>query len=317
MELWFSEHHSADVKLSLRVRHQLFSRHSDLQLIQVLDSYEFGRVLVLDGVIMLTEKDEFIYHEMLVHVPMGVNPDVKRALIIGGGDGGALRELCRYPGVEEIILVELDPMVVSVARRFLPTTALSFSDPRVTVVYEDGLRYVRRANTPFDLIIVDSTDPFGVGESLFSREFYGNCRRALAKNGILVNQHEGPYYREESEEAATIFSRTSKIFPVSRVYQANIPTYPGGHWLFGFISKGLDPIANYDAKRWLSLGIETRYYNPELHVGSFALPTYVNRLLEKGEILDDVFKRVIQGQIWPPDHDKIEKSEEAVDNRPQ
>lgn len=291
MELWFSEYHSDDMKFSFRVRKQLFSKHSGFQHIQVLDSHEFGRVLVMDGFIMMTEKDEFIYHEMITHVPMAVHPDIRKVLVIGGGDGGVLRELCKYDQIEEISLVEIDPMAVEVARRYLPTVAVSFDDPRVSLIHEDGLRYVRRFRDAFDLIIVDSTDPFGPGESLFTREFYSNCRHALKEDGVLVNQHEGPYYREDAEEAAAIYKKTSVIFSIAQVYQAHIPTYPAGHWLFGFMSNRYHPVRDLDAGRWESLGLKTRYYNTRLHAGSFALPTYVNRLLDRGEILDDVFER--------------------------
>jgi spermidine synthase len=304
MELWFNEYHSADMKFSFRVRCQLFSEYSNFQHIQVLDSYEFGRVLVMDGFIMLTEKDEFMYHEMVTHVPMAVHPSAKRVLVIGGGDGGTLRELCRYPELSEIVLVEIDPVVVEVARKYLPTLAVSFDDPRVTILHEDGLRYVRRVQDAFDLIIVDSTDPFGPGESLFTREFYGNCLHALKEDGILVNQHEGPYYREDAEEAAAIYKKTTSIFPVAKVYQAHIPTYPAGHWLFGFMSKRYHPLCDLDAERWEARGLETRYYNTSLHQGAFALPTFVERLLEKGEILDDVFLRTVDERIWPKDNDE-------------
>ncbi|HHX30921.1 MAG TPA: polyamine aminopropyltransferase [Clostridiaceae bacterium] len=291
MELWFNEFQSADSKFSFRVRRQLFSRYSDFQHIQVLDTYEFGRVLVMDGFIMTSEKDEFIYHEMVTHVPLAVHPQVRKALIIGGGDGGTLRELCRYPDIEDIVMVEIDPLVVEVSRKYLPTLAVSFDDPRVTILHEDGLRYVRRCHDMFDLIIVDSTDPFGPGESLFTREFYSNCKHALKADGILVNQHEGPYYREDAEEASAIHRKTSSIFAHARVYQAHIPTYPAGHWLFGFMSDSWDPVADLDRERWEARGLETRYYNPDLHRGAFLLPTYVRRLLEEGEILDDVFVR--------------------------
>ncbi|MFA5586265.1 MAG: polyamine aminopropyltransferase [Saccharofermentanales bacterium] len=312
MELWFNEYHSADMKFSFRVRRQLYSRHSNFQQIQVLDSYEFGRVLVMDGFIMMTEKDEFIYHEMITHVPMAVHPGIGRVLVIGGGDGGVLRELCRYPGIQEMVLVEIDPMAVEVAREYLPTVSGSFDDPRVTILHEDGLRYVRRFQDSFDLIIVDSTDPFGPGESLFTREFYSNCRRALKADGILVNQHEGPYYREDAQEAAAIHKKTSALFPIARVYQAHIPTYPAGHWLFGFMSNSRDPLEDFDPAAWEALGLDTRYYNTELHRGAFCLPTYVKRLLQEGEILDNVFKRAIEGRIWPPDQEKEPEDHEEA-----
>ncbi|HNZ63391.1 MAG TPA: polyamine aminopropyltransferase [Bacillota bacterium] len=301
MELWFSEYHSPDIKISIRVRKQLFSQYSDYQHIQVFDTYEFGRMLVMDNVIMMSEKDEFIYHEMIVHVPMAVHPHARRALIIGGGDGGALRELCRYDDLEEIVMVEIDRLAVEVSKKYLPTVAASFDDPRVTLLFEDGLRYVRRCRDMFDVIIVDSTDPFGPGESLFTKEFYGNCSHALRDGGILVNQHEGPFFHNESTEAAATFKKTSQIFRHVMVYQAHIPVYPAGHWLFGFMSDSYHPLNDFNPERWLARGIRTNYYNTSLHRGAFALPTYVLRLLHEGVLLDRVYKRVVEGGIWPPD----------------
>ena len=181
MELWFREAHTPNVKLSIRVDKQLYSGQSEFQRIDVFDSQEFGRFLTLDGYMMLTEKDEFIYHEMMVHIPMAVHPNVKDVLVIGGGDGGVVRELCRYPEIEHIDLVEIDPQVVEVCRRYLPFTTCCLDDPRVSIHYEDGLRYVRTPVEQYDLIIVDSTDPFGPGEGLFTREFYGNCSKALRR----------------------------------------------------------------------------------------------------------------------------------------
>ncbi|NLC26819.1 MAG: polyamine aminopropyltransferase [Fastidiosipila sp.] len=287
MELWFEEHNTDDVHFSLRVKKQLFSQKSDFQQIDLYDSYEFGRVLVMDGAIMLTEKDEFIYHEMIVHIAMAIHPEVKKVLLIGGGDGGALRELCRYPDIEQIEMVEIDSLVVDVAQEFLPTVASAFSDPRVNLIFADGLRYVRYLKQDYDLMIIDSTDPFGPGESLFTREFYGNCSKGLREGGILINQHESPYYKNDALEAYSIFEKTDRIFSTAKVYQAHIPTYPSGHWLFGFMSNSWDPIADHDPKRWEAFDIKTRYYNSDLHKGAFALPTYVRELLEQGKLIEE------------------------------
>ena len=171
MDLWFSEYHTKNVKLSIKVDRQLHSETSDFQRIDVFESEEFGRFLTLDGYMMLTEKDEFIYHEMIVHVPMAVNPEIKKVLVIGAGDGGVLRELSRYERLEVIDLVEIDERVVEVCKEFLPATACGFNDKRVNVFYQDGLKFVRRCENKYDLIIVDSTDPFGPGEGLFTKEF--------------------------------------------------------------------------------------------------------------------------------------------------
>ena len=179
MELWFTENHTDNIRFSIKIKQHVYSEKSRYQQIDILDSYELGRILVLDGFIMLTEKDEYIYHEMITHVPMATNPDIKRVLVIGAGDGGTIRELTRFKNIEHIDMVEIDQRVVEVCKEYLPQTACSLDDPRVTIYYEDGLKFVRGVENEYDLIIVDSTDPFGPGEGLFTKEFYGNCYKAL------------------------------------------------------------------------------------------------------------------------------------------
>lgn len=203
MEFWFSEAQTPNVKLSIRVDRQLYSGRSEFQRIDVFDSPEFGRFLTLDGYMMLTEKDEFIYHEMISHVPMAVHPHVRQVLIIGGGDGGVVRELTQYPDILHIDLVEIDPLVVEVCRQFIPQTACRLDDPRVAIHYADGVKFIRSCENQYDLIIVDSTDPFGPGEGLFTKEFYGCCFKALRQEGILVNQHESPFYSEDAAAWST------------------------------------------------------------------------------------------------------------------
>jgi len=283
MELWYTEEHSEDVRFSIRVDKQVYSAQSEFQRVDFFDSKEFGRFFTLDGLMMVTEKDEFIYHDMIVHVPMATNPAIRSVLVIGAGDGGTVRELTRYAGVERIDMVEIDRMVVETCRTYLPQTACRLDDPRVRIYYEDGLRFVRGKENAYDLIIVDSTDPFGPGEGLFTKEFYGNCYKALKEKGILVNQHETPYYPAYARSMQRAHRRIREFFPVCRVYQAHIPTYPSGHWLFGFASKELDPIRDLDAAAWNALGLKTRYYNTDLHTGAFALPNYVRELLENAD----------------------------------
>ena len=198
MELWFTENHTKDVRFSIRVNRQLYSAQSDFQRIDIFESKEFGRFLTLDGYMMLTEKDEFIYHEMIVHVPMAVHPLPKKILVIGGGDGGVVRELCRYDVIESIDLVEVDPLVIEASKKYLPFTACCMDNPKVHIYHEDGVKYVRRQESAYDIIIVDSTDPFGPGEGLFTKEFYGSCFKALKDDGILVNQHESPFYPDDA-----------------------------------------------------------------------------------------------------------------------
>lgn len=279
VELWYTEEHTENVRFSIKVNQHLYSAQSDFQRIDIMESFEFGRFLTLDGCMMLTEKDEFIYHEMMVHVPMAVNPKVKKVLVIGGGDGGAVRELCRYPEIEAIDLVEIDEMVVKACKQYLQQTACSLEDPRVHIYYEDGLKFIRRMENHYDLIIVDSTDPFGPGEGLFTREFYGNCYKALTAQGILVNQHESPYYKTYAQSLKKAHERIAGHFSMTKLYNAHIPTYPSGNWVFGFASKGFDPIRDLNEAEWEALGIETQYYNTDIHKGCFAMPNYVKKLL--------------------------------------
>lgn len=283
MDLWFSEYHTPNVKLAIRVDRQLYTGQSEFQRIDVFESPEFGRFLTLDGYMMLTEKDEFIYHEMIVHVPLAVHPNVRRVLVIGAGDGGVIRELTRYPDIEHIDMVEIDPLVVTVSREYLPKTACSLDDPRVSIHYEDGLKFIRRCEATYDLIIVDSTDPFGPGEGLFTREFYGNCYKALREDGIMVNQHESPFYQEDAVACQRAHKRIVESFPISRVYQAHIPTYPSGHWLFGFASKKYHPLKDLDEARWKAYNLPCRYYTTTLHKGAFYIPAYVEELLKDVE----------------------------------
>jgi len=280
LDLWYTEEHTDNVRFSIKVNSQLYSGRSEYQRVDVFDSVEFGRFLTLDGLMMLTEKDEFIYHEMIVHVPMACNPKIKNVLVIGGGDGGTVRELTEYETIEKIDLVEIDKLVVDVSREYLPTTSSMLDDPRVKIYYEDGLRFVRGCRNEYDLIIVDSTDAIGPGEGLFTKEFYGNCFKALNENGIIVNQHENPYYREYAKAMRLTHKRISQFFNISRVYQAHIPTYPSGHWLFGFASKNIDPIEDIDEVAWKKRGLITKYYNTDIHKGSFMLPNYVIEELE-------------------------------------
>lgn len=284
MELWYTENHTDNVKFSIRVDKHLKSAESEYQRIDIFESKEFGKILTLDGYLMVTEKDEYIYHEMITHIPMAVNPDIKNILVIGAGDGGTVRELTRYNHVENIDMVEIDEMVVEICREYLPQTASRLSDPRVHIFYQDGLRFVRSKENEYDLIIVDSTDPFGVGEGLFTKEFYGNCYKALKDDGILVNQHESTFYASYSNSMKRAHSRIKSTFPIALVYQAHIPTYPSGHGLFGFASKKYDPRSDLKSEWWNSLGIKTKYYNTILHTGCFAIPNNVrDQLRESGE----------------------------------
>ena len=283
MEMWFSEFHTPDVKHSIRVNRQLYSKQSDYQRIDIFETPEFGRVLTLDGNVMLTERDEFIYDEMIVHVPMAVHPHVKKVLVIGGGDGGVARELSYYEEIEQIDVVESDRTFVDVCRKFFPDNACGLEDPRVNIYYEDGLRFLRTKHDAYDLIINDAIDPLGHTAGLFTKEFYGNCYRALKEDGIMVYQHGSPFYDEDEESCRVMHRKASHSFPISRVYQAHIPTCSSGYWLFGFASKKYHPLTDLNVERWKARGIKTWYYTTNLHKGAFMLPKYVEDMLEEEE----------------------------------
>ena len=176
-------------------------------------------------------------------------------------------------------MVEIDELVVDLCKKYIPQTACKLDDKRVHIYYEDGLKYVRTKKNEYDLIIVDSTDPFGPGEGLFTKEFYGNCYNALKADGILVNQHESPFYTLDSSAMQRMHQRIKAVFPISLVYQMHIPTYPSGHWMFGFASKKYHPVMDVQEQKWNALGVKTKYYNTDLHKGSFAVPNYVKELL--------------------------------------
>lgn len=283
MDFWFSEMHTGNVKMSVRVEKQLFSGTSDFQRIDVFDSEEFGRFITSDGSVIFSEKDEFTYDEMIVHVPMAVHPNVKKVLVIGGGDGGVARELSYYEEIEEIDVVEPDELFVEVCKKFFPDNARGLDDPRVKIYYRDGLRFLRGRQAEYDLIINDSTDPFGHTAGLFTKEFYGSCYKALKEDGIMVYQHGSPFFDEDEEACRAMHRKAFSSFPISRVYQAHIPTCPSGYWLFGFASKKYHPLQDFDAKRWKERKLKTWYYSANLHMGAFMLPKYVEDLLEEEE----------------------------------
>ena len=283
MEFWFSEFHTGNVKLSVRVNKQLFAGESEYQRIDVFESPEFGKFVALDGEIVFSDADEFVYDEMVTHVPMAVHPHVKNVLIIGGGDGGVAKELIRYPDIETIDVVEVDKMFVDVCRDIFPEVAAGMNDPRVNIHYEDGLRFLRSKRSQYDLIINDSTDQFGHTEGLFTKEFYGSCYKALREDGIMVYQHGSPFYDEDEQACRDMHRKVYRSFPISRVYQAHIPTCPSGYWLFGFASKKYHPLTDLDPERWNKRHLKTWYYTTNLHTGAFMLPKYVEDLLEEEE----------------------------------
>ena len=260
----------------------LFSEKTEFQDMVIFENPKFGRVLVLDGVIQTTEKDEFIYHEMMVHTPLLANGAAKRVLIIGGGDGGCLREALRHPGVEKVTMVEIDPTVVDLSREYLPMHSDgAFDDPRTDLVIADGLKYVAESDEKFDVIIVDSTDPIGPGEVLFTDAFYRDCKARLTDNGVMVTQNSVPFLQPDAFRPA--LNRLQAIFPCSTCFAISVPTYIGGHMTLGFSTMNPElvsvPVEDLRS-RFAALQMKTRYYTPDLHLGAFALPRFILDLLD-------------------------------------
>lgn len=281
LNLWFTEDWTDNCKFSIKVQEHFHSESSEFQKIDFFKAEEFGTFFTLDGIMMANEKDEFVYHDMISHVALATNPNIKKVLVIGGGDGGTVREVTRYSHIEKIDMVEIDERVVRLCQEYLPLTASKLEDPRVNLYFEDGLKFVENApEKSYDLVLVDSTDPISVGEGLFTTAFYKNCHRVLSDEGILVNQHESPYFEKHAIEMEKAHGKIKNLFPVARVYQFHQPTYPSGQWLFGFASKKFDPVADHQKQAWEAFGLKTKYYNSDIHKAAFALPTFVIEMLE-------------------------------------
>ncbi|PJB76632.1 MAG: spermidine synthase, partial [Acidobacteria bacterium CG_4_9_14_3_um_filter_49_7] len=247
MNIWATEDQTDNLRISFRVRSVLDQGESEFQKCDIYDTFEFGRLMMLDNMVMLTERDEFFYHEMIAHVPLNVHPNPKRVLVIGGGDGGTIREIARHSFVEDITIVEIDKMVVDMSKKHLPFVACGFDDPRVKLHIADGISFIQEQKNAWDVILIDSTDPVSFAEGLFHTDFYASVRDALTDNGILVAQTEYPFIQEHL--VRDIFSSLDQVFPISRMYLAPVPTYPTGLWSFGLASKGPDPIQDFKPER--------------------------------------------------------------------
>ncbi len=263
-----------------KLLYEVKTGHQHLILFQ---NAKFGRVLALDGIVQTTEKDEFIYHEMMAHVPILAHGHVRRVLIVGGGDGGMLREVTRHKQVAQITQVEIDQQVIDMCRRYLPNHSRgAFDDPRVNIVIDDGLMFAANTDQKFDVIITDSTDPVGPGEALFQEDFYAACKRCLLPGGVLVTQNGVPYM--QLDELKRTARRISRVFEDWHFYSAAVPTYIGGIMTFGW---GTDDKTlrhtdlNLLKERFAAAGIKTGYYTPEIHNASFALPQYLVEAIGK------------------------------------
>lgn len=271
--LKFTEEFELDrgVSLQIDVKDVLHVERSEFQDLKVFDTVPFGTMLTLDGVIQLTEFDNYAYHEMITHVAMQAHKEAKRALIIGGGDGGVVHELLKYDNIEEIVLCELDPAVVRVCKEFFPEFAYVFTHPKVKVVNEDGAKFIKEKPNYYDVVIVDSSDPIGPAIVLFEPEFYQNCHKALSDDGILITQSESMFYHEKFIRELQAHSR--EIFPIAEYFYTMVPTYPSGTIGFSFCSKQYTKDENLDINE--TKKIKTRYYNHAIHTASFCLPQFI------------------------------------------
>ena len=274
MDMWYTEKHTDNVGITMKVTQTLFSGKSEYQQLDIVETVEYGRMMLLDGLVMVTERDEFIYHDMIAHPALFTHPDPKKVLVVGGGDGGSIREIMKHTGVELAVLCEIDALVIDKSIELLPTMACEIdgNNPRVKLHIDDGIAYIREHQNEFDVILIDSTDPIGPAVGLFEEDFYRLVHGALKKDGIMVAQSESPFYHAEIQKK--MYTNLRAVFPIVEMFQAFIPTYPSGFWSFAFASKTYHPVKDFDRERAANRDFHTRYYNEDLHLGAFMLPTF-------------------------------------------
>jgi spermidine synthase len=263
----------------MNMKELIHSEQSEFQRIDIFDTKDFGRVFALDGVTMTRESDEFIYHEMIAHVPLFLHKNPERILVIGGGDGGTVREVLKHPQVKEVIMCEIDKAVVDNAIKYLPQTSCNLNDKRVTLVYDDGAKFIRKFKDYFDVILIDSTDPTeGQGGLLFTEEFYKNCYDALKEDGVFSAETEDPFIHVDWMKLA--FKRIKKVFNYTNLYMGFVPQYIPGTWTWTFASKQTHHIMDFEPEKIKNFSEELKYYNEEIHIASFALPNFVKKIIE-------------------------------------
>lgn len=275
MELWFTEKQTEHFGITARIVRTHHTEQTEFQKLDMVETAEFGNMLILDGMVMTTQKDEFVYHEMVTHPALNTHPNPKHVLVVGGGDGGAIREVLKHPSVEKAVLVEIDGKVIEYSKKYLPEIAGKLDDPRVEVLVDDGFMHIHNHKNAYDVIMVDSTEPVGPAAKLFERGFYQGIYEALKDEGIFVAQTDNPWFK--GDLIKKVFADVKEIFPITRLYTANIPTYPSGLWTFTLGSKKYDPL---QVKIEEIKELDTKYYTPELHHAAFVLPRFVRDLVK-------------------------------------
>ena len=277
---WFSEDLYPDITLKLKIKENLYNSSSDSQKIQFLSTYRFGKVLVLDGTIQTTTADEFIYHEMMTHIPLFSHPNPENTLIIGGGDGGILREVLKHRQIKKVTLVEIEKKVIDFSKKYLKQICQnSFQSKKLELIIADGAKFVENKSSLYDVVIIDSPDPVGPAKVLFKTNFYRNISKILKKNGIMVRQSGSTFLQKK--ELKENYRRLGKIFKHTAAYTAAIPTYIGGLFSFIFSSQTINPenltVKNLQRK-FAKVNPKTKYYNPQIHTACFKLPNYVKEI---------------------------------------
>lgn len=277
MELWFNEKQTETFGISVRVKETLVTEKTEYQDLAIVDTYEFGRMLTLDGMVMTTIKDEFTYHEMMAHPILAAHPNPRHVLIVGGGDGGVVREVLKHPKVEKVVHVEIDGKVIEYSKKYLPEIAVGLSDPRVEVIVGDGFMHIHENKNKYDVVMVDSTEPIGPAVPLFERGFFQGIYEALKEDGMFVAQTDNPWFKADLIQKVN--RDIKEIFPIARLYTANVPTYPSGLWTFQIGSKKHDP-STVELDNDFLQNMETKYYTPAIHKACFALPRFVEELVK-------------------------------------
>ena len=263
--------------LKFKVNKVLFSGKSPFQTVDVVETELLGKMLLNDGLIMVSERDEFVYHDMIAHVPMFTHPDPKKVLVIGGGDGGTAREVLRHQSIERCVMVEIDEMVVNACKEHIPQTSSALSDPRLELIIGDGIKFVKETNEKFDVILVDSTDPIGPAEPLFNVSFYRDIEKCLSDDGLVVSQGESPFYLKEMQQK--LLGIKMDVFPITSIYNFSNLTYPGGLWSFTVGSKKYHPVRDFNPERVDKSDLIFEYYNKDIHTGAFAIPNFMRQNL--------------------------------------
>lgn len=273
MELWYTEKQTENFGITMKIKRTMVHEPTDFQELAMIETEEYGNMLVLDGMVMTTVKDEFVYHEMVAHPALFTHPNPESVLVVGGGDGGVIREVLKHPGVRKAVLVEIDGKVIEYSKRYLPSIAGGLDDPRVEVIVNDGYMHIHDHKATYDVIMVDSTEPVGPAVNLFTKGFYQGIHDALKDEGIFVAQTDNPWFK--ADLIRSVNRDVKEVFPIVRVYCANIPTYPSGLWTFTLGSKKHDPLAVDESA---IPELDTKYYSPRLHKAAFALPKFVEEL---------------------------------------